>query len=224
MSSVGLAFPGVASRPDASSILISRRSLPWSAFSIPTSRSNNSRAKAGINLSELVAEQDVLLSLQADRKRSILGSMAARLGEKVGVHQGTVLAALLRRERLGSTSVGQGTAIPHARLEGISAPAAVVATLQRPIPFDSSDDEPVDLLLALLWPKSDAKGFAPALLHLWRLLRCGGLRGLLKRSSTPAEACAIIASFEEATSRRPGGMSADSGRVRLPAYLREACL
>ena len=116
-----------------------------------------------MRLSELVGEQDVLLGMQADRKRSALGGIAARLAERVGRSYGAVLAAFLRRERLGPTVVGDGIAIPHARLDGISAPAAVLATLQRPVPFGTPNDDSVDLLLALLWPTSDTEGFVPAL-------------------------------------------------------------
>ncbi|WP_292649299.1 PTS sugar transporter subunit IIA [Mesorhizobium sp.] len=61
---------------------------------------------------------------QADRKRTALSGMAARLSEKVGRSHGAVLAAFLRRERLRPTAVGDGIGIPHARLDGIAAPAA----------------------------------------------------------------------------------------------------
>lgn len=192
------------------------------AFPGVAASSGDGQAQAIMKLSELVGEQDILLGMQADRKRSALGGIAARLAEKVGASQGAVLAALLRLERLGPTSVGQGVAIPHARLDGISAPAAVIATLQRPVAFGSPDDEPVDLLLALLWPKSETKGFVPSLLHVWRLLRRGALPGLLRRSNTPAALCALIESFEAVTSDRLGGVPAESGRAHMGGLLREA--
>jgi PTS system nitrogen regulatory IIA component len=85
--------------------------------------------------------------------------------------QGAVLAAMLRRERLGSTAIGHGVAIPHARLEGISAPTIMLATLQYPVWFDVPDEGPVDLLLAVLWPKSDSVRFLQSLAYFCRLLR-----------------------------------------------------
>lgn len=189
-----------AFRPNVVPIADSRPELQWSTFSIPRSRPNctgsssNGLAKAGTRLllSDLVGEQDVLLGMQADRKRSALSGIAARIAEKVGRSHGAVLAALLCRERLGPTAVGNGIAIPHARLDGISAPAAVLATLQRPVPFGTPDDDPVDLLLALLWPTSDTKGYVPALHGVSCRLRSGGLADLLRRSRTPAEARAWI--------------------------------
>lgn len=68
---------------------------------------------------ELVAEQDIFLFMQADTKRAALSGVAARLAEKVDRSHGMVPAALLGRERLGSTAVGHGIAIPHSRLDGM---------------------------------------------------------------------------------------------------------
>lgn len=204
MSRSSVEHPGVAFRPDVHPIVGLRPESPWSAFSFVgspptcTASSGDGPAKAGSTLlSELVGEQDVLLGMQADRKRLALGGLAVRLAKRVGRSHGAVLAAFLRRERLGPTAVGNGIAIPHARLEGISAPAAVLATLKRPVAFGTPDDASVDLLLALLWPEADAKGFVPTLARIWRLLRSGGLPDLLRQSRTPPEALAWMQTFEE---------------------------
>ena len=147
-------------------------------------------------LSELVASEDILLDMQADRKRTALGDVADRLAHKVGTSQGAVLAALLRRERLGPTFIGDGVAMPHARLEGIAGPAVAVARLRRPIPFGAPDDAAVDLLFAVLWPKAHTKGFVPALARIWRLLRRTELTAGLRRARTAEDAHALIASAE----------------------------
>src|SRR5690606_6124601 len=99
-----------------------------------------------------------------------------------------MLSALLLRERLGSTSIGGGVAIPHAYMHEISAPAAVLARLQRPVTFGTPEDDPVDLLVALIWPASDRKGLVAALIELSRMLRLPDLPDLLRKSSTPEEA------------------------------------
>ena len=151
---------------------------------------------AAMALSELVASEDILLDMQADRKRTALGDVADRLAHKVGTSQGAVLAALLRRERLGPTFIGDGVAMPHAPLEGIADPAVAVARLRRPVPFGSPDDDPVDLLFAVLWPKAHTKGFVPALARIWRLLRRTELAAGLRRARTAEEAHALIASAE----------------------------
>ncbi|WP_167523833.1 PTS sugar transporter subunit IIA [Terribium terrae] len=149
------------------------------------------------NIVAFLAEQNVVLGLPANDKRSTLVRLAARLGDQAGLSRGAVLAAMLRRERLGSTAIGHGVAIPHARLEGISQPQAVLATLRRPVWFDAPDERPVDLLLAILWPKVDSAGFLRALAHVSRLLRDEGLRESLRLTKTPAEALACIEVFEE---------------------------
>ena len=151
---------------------------------------------AAMALSELVAFEDILLDMQADRKRTALGGIADRLAHRVGSSQGAVLAALLRRERLGPTVIGDGVAMPHAPLEGIADPAVAVARLRRPVPFGSPDDAAVDLLFAVLWPKAHAKGFVPALARIWRLLRRTELAAGLRRARTAGEAHALIASVE----------------------------
>ena len=194
--------PGVAFRPDVIPIVASLPEPLGSAFSIPRSlrkckaSSGDGHAKIGMRLSELVKEQDILLGMQADRKRAALGGIAARIAERVGRSHGAVLAAFLRREQLGPTAVGNGIAIPHARLDGITAPAAVLATLQRPVAFGTPGDASVDLLLGLLWPTSDMKGFVPTLLGVKRHLQSTGLPDLLRRSRTPPEAHAWLQIFE----------------------------
>jgi PTS system nitrogen regulatory IIA component len=204
VSRIGAERPSVDFRPDVIQIVHPRQESRWSAVSIPrsqpsyTASSGDGPAKAGPRLlSELVGEQDVLLGMQADRKRSALRGLTVRLAESVGRSHGAVLAAFLRRERLGPTAVGHGIAIPHAHLEGISAPAAVLATLKRPVAFGTPDDTSVDLLLALLWPTSDMKGFVPTLLGVWRHLQSTGLPDLLRQSRTPPEALAWMQTFEE---------------------------
>jgi PTS system nitrogen regulatory IIA component len=156
-----------------------------------------------MTVTDLLEEQDILLGMPAKGKRSALARIAARLGERAGIGQGVVFAALLRRERLGSTAIGRGVAIPHARLDGISAPSAMVATLQRPVWFDAPDSDPVDLLLAVLWPKFDGVGFLPALAHFCRLVRHPELRDRIRASGTPAEALAWMGHFEEGSQSHP---------------------
>ncbi|MDN5929122.1 MAG: PTS sugar transporter subunit IIA, partial [Hyphomicrobiales bacterium] len=140
----------------------------------------------------MLREQDVVLGMAAKGKRSALAKIADRLAERVDMRPSTVLAGLLRRERLGSTGVGHGVAVPHARLGGLAQPAAMLAVLERPVWFGSADDEQVDLLLTLLWPKDDVAGFLPTLASFCRLLRQPDLRARLRAAATPREAQAWL--------------------------------
>ena len=93
-------------------------------------------------------------------------------------------------------------------------PAAIVATLQNPVWFDAPDNDPVDLLLAILWPKSDSAGFLPALARSCRLLRHPELRDRIRASDTPAEALAWMRSFEGRTiMETSGGNAVRTGRT-----------
>jgi PTS system nitrogen regulatory IIA component len=179
-------------------------------------------AQYRMEIADLLSEQDVVLGLPAEGKRSALARMAASLGEKAGMSQGFVLAAMLRRERLGSTATGRGVAIPHARIEGILAPTAVLATLQRPVWFDAPDGEPVDVLLALLWPKTDTAGFLQALSCFSRLLPHERLREHIRAAETSAEALAWIEAFGEKVADPSSGKLFSLGGRRFPHLFREA--
>lgn len=164
-----------------------------------------------MKLTELLGEDDFLLGVPSREKRSALEVVASRLGSRTGRPKGEVLTALLRRERLGSTATGDGLAMPHAAFAGISAPAAVIATMKHPVAFDAPDDGDVDLLLAILWP-SDVGGFLLTLSQSSRLLRRPGYRECLRKATSSAEAHAGI----EALETRSGGAlrsAASMGRI-----------
>lgn len=163
-----------------------------------------------MKLSELLGEDDFLLGMPSREKRSALEAVASRLGRRTGRPPGEVLNALLRRERLGSTATGDGLAMPHAALPGISVPAAVIATIKHPIAFDAPDDGGVDLLLGLLWP-SDVGGFLLTLSQSSRLLRRPGHRECLRQATSPAEALAGIEAMERKYAA--GGHLASAGAV-----------
>lgn len=151
-------------------------------------------------LSDLISAEDILLDMRADRKRAALGGIAKRLAQRVGVSPGTVLRALRQREGLGSTFIGDRVAMPHARIEGADRPAAALTRLRHPISFGNPDDDPVDLLLAVLWPEADAEGFVPVLARIWRLLRRTELAPSLRLAANPEEAHGLIAAFEDGQS------------------------
>lgn len=149
-----------------------------------------------MKLSELLGEDGFALGVPSGEKRSALRAVAAKLAARTGRSEGAILNVLLRRERLGSTATGDGVAVPHAVLDGISEPAAVIATLKHPISFDAPDDKNVDLLLGLLWPRDSREGFVPALSRSVRLLRRPGYRECIRNATSSAEAHAGIESLE----------------------------
>ncbi|WP_051679924.1 PTS sugar transporter subunit IIA [Pseudorhizobium marinum] len=150
-----------------------------------------------MRLSELLGVDGFLLGLPFGDKRSALKAITANLAVRRGQSEGAILNALLRRERLGSTATGDGVAVPHALLEGISEPAAVLATLQHSISFDAPDGRNVDLLLGLLWPCDSREGFFFALAQSIRLLHQSSCRECLYNATSSAEAHAGIEALEK---------------------------
>jgi PTS system nitrogen regulatory IIA component len=174
-----------------------------------------------MKLSEFLTEDDLIIGLQSREQYTAIEAVAGKLGEKTGKSRAEVLHALLRRERIGSTAVGDGLAIPHARYAGILAPAVVIATLKKPIWFDSPDRAPVDLLLGVLWPLEDATEFLPMLSRVSRILRQPEYRERIRSATSPADAVAGIKSLEIGNTgvAGPAPASAVEERIQEPCFV-----
>ncbi len=135
-------------------------------------------------------------NLSVVSKKQLLQEMA-ELAVKCGAAVGQsivgrdVVAAVMERERLGSTGVGSGVAIPHARLEGLTEVRAVFARLEAPLEYDSIDDKPVDLVVLLLAPIDAGGEHLKALAQVSRLLRREEMRDRL-RSAPNAESLYML--------------------------------
>lgn len=134
-----------------------------------------------MEIAELLTPRSVIPQLRVGNKKQALQELARRAAAMTGLPDRQIFDVLIERERLGSTGIGLGIAVPHGKLAGLSRLSGFFARLERPIPFDSIDDEPVDLIFVLLAP-SDAGGeHLRTLARVSRLLRdrsvCGKLRG-----------------------------------------------
>jgi PTS system nitrogen regulatory IIA component len=143
-------------------------------------------------ITEILDENGILLNLATKGKHSALSKIASEIARGIGCSERTVLAGLLHRERLGSTGVGYGVAVPQALLESVASPVASLVRLAAPIDFGSPDGEPVDLLFTLIWPQSDMRAFLPAFSRVCRLLRSPWLRNGLRQARSGDEAMAIL--------------------------------
>jgi PTS system nitrogen regulatory IIA component len=134
-----------------------------------------------MEITDLLDIKGVVPNLKATSKKQALQDLAARAAEITGQSERQVFNVLLERERLGTTGVGNGIAIPHGKLPGLDRLYGVFARLERPIPFDSIDEQPVDLIFLLLAPESAGADHLKALARISRLLRdkavCEKLRG-----------------------------------------------
>mgnify|MGYP001553542183 CR=1 FL=1 len=134
-----------------------------------------------MEIADLLSPEGVVPRLKATSKKQALQELAARCAKLAGLHERTVFDTLLERERLGTTGVGHGIAIPHGKLPGLPRLYGLFARLDQPVDFDAIDEVPVDLIFVLLAPESAGADHLKALARISRLLRdrsvCEKLRG-----------------------------------------------
>lgn len=134
-----------------------------------------------MDLIDLIDPNSVIASLKVSSKKQALQDLSAKAATIVGLPERRIFEALLERERLGTTGVGQGVAIPHGKFSEIDRIYGLFARLDVPIDFESVDDEPVDLVFLLLAPEAAGADHLKALARVSRLLRnheiCKKLRG-----------------------------------------------
>jgi PTS system nitrogen regulatory IIA component len=136
-------------------------------------------------IAELIGPSQVVLGLRVADKEQLLGELARRAAAAVSLGPTTILRALQAREELGSTGLGKGFALPHARLEGLSTFYALCARLQRPIEYEAIDGKPVDLVILLLTPEAASAQHLATLAALSRPLRDEAFVQQLRRARDP---------------------------------------
>jgi nitrogen PTS system EIIA component len=124
-----------------------------------------------MDLADLIAPEAVFPALKAKTKKQALQELAQRAAKLTGVDAREILDTLLQRERLGSTGVGRGIAIPHGRVPALHKIVTMFARLDGAIDFEALDDEPVDLIFLLLAPEHAGADHLKALARISRLLR-----------------------------------------------------
>lgn len=144
-----------------------------------------------MNLGTLLDLRAISPRVGGSSKRQVLSVIADIAARNFGLPQDQVLDALLEREAAGSTGVGHGVAVPHARIEGVDRMRAVFVRLEQPVAFEAVDDQPVDLLFALFAPKGSSSEHLRALARVSRLLRHGDIREQLRHAKT-AEAIHLL--------------------------------
>jgi PTS system nitrogen regulatory IIA component len=145
-----------------------------------------------MDLADLIAPEAVYPSLKAKSKKHALQEIANRAAALTGLDQRTIYETLAQRERLGSTGVGRGIAIPHGRLTTLPRIVCVFARLDEPIEFDSLDGEPVDLIFLLLAPEHAGADHLKALARISRLLREPSTIERLKASKDRAALYSVL--------------------------------
>jgi PTS system nitrogen regulatory IIA component len=134
-----------------------------------------------MDIIDLLSADAVVPNLKATGKKQALQELASVAARVTSRDEREIFDILLERERLGTTGVGHGIAIPHGKLKGLDRLYGIFARLERPVDFDAIDDEPVDLVFVLLAPETAGADHLKALARVSRLLRdrvyCEKLRG-----------------------------------------------
>jgi nitrogen PTS system EIIA component len=124
----------------------------------------------------------ILPSLKSATKKQLLQDVALHAAGLSGLAERDVFDLLLQRERLGSTGIGNGIAIPHNKFAGLSRLLGIFARLEKPIDYDSLDGQPVDLIFVLLAPEEAGADHLRALARIARVLRDPGLTRQLRET------------------------------------------
>jgi PTS system nitrogen regulatory IIA component len=133
-------------------------------------------------LNDIVALNAIIPALKVNGKKQAIQEIAARAAELSGLSERTIFESLLQREKLGSTGIGHGIAIPHGKLPKLDRLFGLFARLERPIDFESLDGQPVDLIFLLLAPEGAGADHLKALARVARLLRDPDIANKLRES------------------------------------------
>lgn len=141
--------------------------------------------EVGVDSLKLFLDMDVSLGAIVPHKEAVLALAADRLADSAGMSYEHVKDALARRERLGSTALGRGVAMPHAMSRHCTRPAAVLVGLSHPIDFDAPDDADVDVVFALIWPHDRPQEFLKLSATASRILADPAILALIRKSADP---------------------------------------
>lgn len=136
-----------------------------------------------MDLSDLIRPEAIIPAVKATSKRQVIQELAAKGAELTGLDERQIFETLLEREKLGSTGIGDGIAIPHGKLPGLDRIHGALARLSRPIDFESLDGQPVDLVFLLLAPEDAGADHLKALARIARMLRIPGVADRLRTTS-----------------------------------------
>ena len=147
-----------------------------------------------MTITDLVAPEAILPALKVNSKKQALQELAARAASLTGQNERAIFEVLLQREKLGTTAVGYGVAIPHGKLPKLERLFGVFARLERPVDFEALDGQPVDLMFLLLAPEAAGADHLKALARVARLLRDPEIARKLRESRDAEALYAVLTS------------------------------
>jgi PTS system nitrogen regulatory IIA component len=149
-------------------------------------------------LASILSAEQVLVSVDATSKKRAFEEVGLLFENLHGLSRSLVTDSLFSRERLGSTGLGHGVAIPHGRIKGLKAPMAAIVQLAHPIGFDAPDEQPVNLLIFLLVPEAATQKHLEILSEIAEMLSDTRLREQLAASTDALDLYALIVNWQSA--------------------------
>ena len=150
-----------------------------------------------MEINDLLVPEGGVADLKATSKKQALQDLAKRAAEVSGLHERAIFDVLMERERLGTTGVGNGIAIPHGKLASLDRLHGLFARLEQPIDFHAIDERPVDLIFVLLAPENAGADHLKALARISRLLRNNGICDKLRGTDSAEALFAILTESQE---------------------------
>jgi PTS system nitrogen regulatory IIA component len=147
-----------------------------------------------MDLSDLIEVPAIMPALKANSKKQLLQLLSEKAAVIAGIPEREIFDTILQRERLGSTGVGNGIAIPHGKLAGVKRIVGVFARLDQPVDFEALDDQPVDLVFLLLAPEGAGADHLKALSRIARVLRDADTVAKIRGTKDAAAIHAFLAS------------------------------
>ncbi|MCM1511594.1 MAG: PTS sugar transporter subunit IIA [Oxalobacter formigenes] len=135
-------------------------------------------------LSNIIPLENIALVLEAASKEQLFDQVAQLFEKQCALPAGIISTSLLEREKLASTGLGYGVAVPHGRIEGLKSPTAALVRLAKPLPFDSPDGRPVDLMVVLLIPDNVTQKHLEILSEIAEMFSDTPFREALSRESS----------------------------------------
>ena len=145
-----------------------------------------------MNIINMLSDRSFLVNFEASSKKNVLDELTKLAEKNFKIDSQNLLESLIKREKLGSTGVGNGIAIPHANCPNIDKPKVVVALLSNSLDFNANDDQPVDIIFLLLAPDNSGSEHLQALALVSRLLRNKELTTKLRGCKNTESAFAVI--------------------------------
>lgn len=152
-----------------------------------------------MDINEIIDPDGVIANLKPSSKKQLLQELAEAGALRTGIESHAIFECLLEREKLGSTGVGNGVAIPHAKLPGMDRMVGVFAHLNKPVAFEAVDDQPVDIVFMLLAPVGSGADHLKALSRVARILRNQSTLSSIRTATDPDAVYSLLTSLENAS-------------------------